>query len=791
MKKLKLTTWKKTITILLLLIVTNGLLAEQVDVRLNSSGIFPGAYGIFLKPDYNFTNAFTTIQFALKINDPALLSFVGSINGFGFAANGPSVQDPVSGDYYQFILATPTNPPVTWTAGVEYEVGQIVINPSVQCGRMEIVEDNFALSLNMAFYIALNGFDKTGVIYEPLINLGSEGGYVAGGFDINFGQSTGTLVLTDYNGNVLGWKKRVNNGAWFDISGTAGQTIYSETPVAPGVWEYTAEVQLGSCPSILSVPAKITVVGETHWIGGLGNDWSTDGNWDNGIPTEYLKAIIPDVSPNPFPYLNKDDGMSYGIEIASGASLTIEPLGALTTLGDFSNEGEMTIQSSADGDGSFIDNGIVTGSGLCHVERYLVSERWHYVSPPISNAQSMVFYNIYLKEFNEPDSTWTYIEPTNVGLDPLKGYACWADDDFTGTTTVTYTGSLNYGTYSSLMTNTLTATHGSKGYNFIGNPFPSALNWDATDGWDNTNTDATFYSWNPTEGQYGSYTEGDGGSGINGITNVIPSGQGFFLHVTDGVATGSVEVNTLSRVHHDKPFLKGSKAIETSRPYLRLNTYSGVNQYEDEIVVQFDDEATVNHDGRFDAFKWYGLDEAPQMYTLTADNRKLALNTWENPVEDVTINMGYRVGEAGIYTIEVSNLLNFEPGIKIILEDLLENELTDLTSISSYSFYAEPEDSESRFKLHFNPDSISSTQEISMANVLIYGRKNHICFRYSDSEPLDGILNVFNLTGQLINSVRVSSETEYNLFISKPGIYIATYISGHDKKIYRNKVSVR
>ncbi len=59
------------------------------------------------------------------------------------------------------------------------------------------------------------------------------------------------------------------------------------------------------------------------------------------------------------------------LQIANGASLSIAPLGALTMVGDVLNDGQMTIQSSSSGDGSFIDGRACLGSGTFTVERYL------------------------------------------------------------------------------------------------------------------------------------------------------------------------------------------------------------------------------------------------------------------------------------------------------------------------------------------------------------------------------------------------------------------------------------
>jgi hypothetical protein len=109
------------------------------------------------------------------------------------------------------------------------------------------------------------------------------------------------------------------------------------------------------------------------------------------------------------------------------------------------NQG-LTIKADQSGNGSLLHN----SAGVpAMMEQYLASQRWHLVSSPMSNATIETYLNIYLKQWNEADSTWTYlVQPVTLPVEPSRGYSAWASNDLTGTTTVNYEGNLNNGDYS-------------------------------------------------------------------------------------------------------------------------------------------------------------------------------------------------------------------------------------------------------------------------------------------------------------------------------------------------------
>ena len=569
------------------------------------------------------------------------------------------------------------------------------------------------------------------------------------------------------------------NLEWYDDDGTSCE--YTGPPTLYPVLNDTPT-------STYYIVGSITELCTSEWTGNIDDDWFDAGNWTNGVPNAAKDGVIPVVAPNPYPRIT-GDAFCKEADIATGASITVLTTGTLTATGDFNNDGSLIIESSATGDGSFIDNGTITGVGDETVQRYIESEMWHYVSSPISDGLSDIYYDIYLKEFHEVDSTWFYLIPVDIPLNPMQGYGTFATDNYTGTTTVSYVGSLNTGSLSVSLTNSGGALHNSKGFNFVGNPYCSAIDWDYASGWTKTNLDNAIYFWNPDIGQYGGYVNYPP-TGTNGATNIIPSGQGFFVHVTDGNPTGSLEVNNAARLHDNKPFMKNSNA-DFEQPVIRLSTFSEMNDYSDEVVLQFLEDGTTDYDPEFDAYKFSGLDEAPGLYYRSADNVLLSINTYPELDDNMVIPLYATVGVTGYYTIEASEMLNFEPTTEIFLEDKLENIIVNLTEQNSYIYFADVSNDPDRFNLRImlTPDN---TIEISdNSGVQIYGSNATIYLKQGSNNPLDGEVRIFDLLGKLILAETIEGMQTHEMHLNYEGILLVSYFDETNQKEYRQKVHLK
>lgn len=451
------------------------------------------------------------------------------------------------------------------------------------------------------------------------------------------------------------------------------------------------------------------------------------------------------------------------LKISNGSQLVNR--GDLTVAGVLVNEAGtpgLVLKADEDGNGSLLHN---TSNVPAEMEQYLTSEKWHLVSSPMANATIETYLDIYLKKWNEADSTWTYLtQPVSIPMDATTGYSTWASDGLTGTTTVNYEGNLNNGDY--LVPLAYTPASNATGWNLLGNPFPSAIDWNADTSWNRTNVggwavvydDGAFRGWNPfLTGSLRSY---------NGKTDgIIPATQGFWVRAFQDMA--SLTIPQSQRIHNAQVFYKD--AMEVDDVHLRLLV--SANGFEDEAVIIFKEGASEGFDGLFDLEKMYNVDEAPNIYSVAQGNIQYSVNVLQNDFistsDSPIIPFGFKLGLESQCVVSVSGIETFDPLTPIYLEDLKEGEMVNLRNQDTYEFYAYPADYTNRFLLHFaEPNAID---EELYSDVSIYSYGNQIYVKIP--EATKGDAEVFDILGKSVTAFKLNQEftTEQ---IYKTGYYI-------------------
>lgn len=480
-----------------------------------------------------------------------------------------------------------------------------------------------------------------------------------------------------------------------------------------------------------------------NWDGVPTSDWRTKANWGEGfIPDAGHNVAITNVGASPI-ISNGDNAYCHDLAIASGANLTIESLPG--------------------SDGSLITYGTVTGNAT--VQRYIGANRYWYVSQPVTSATANVFLHMWL--FTYTGGAWTpFIYNPATPLNLMQGYAVWSSSINSydppnpplGTTTTSYTGVLNTGNISTSLIND---------WNFVGNPYASAMDWNAT-GWTKTGiTTNTFYVWNGST--YASY---NGSGGTNGGTQYIPAAQGFFVNST---GAGTLGVTNDVRTHSTQAFWKSE---ETMLNRLSMTVSNG--EITDETVVYFNEEATTELDYKFDAQKFMAPG-SPQAYTMMA-SEKMAINAVNNTAETPTVVLGINAPEAGQYTITASNLESFDAGTPVLLEDILTGQKIDLREMNTYSFYAN-EGSFERFVIHFALYQGLGDNDNSEVNG-IYAVNRNV---YVDFKGVNGEIAIYNILGEEIS--RTTANSGMNMIPVSQGnaVYIVKVISNNTtvtKKVF-------
>ncbi len=570
---------------------------------------------------------------------------------------------------------------------------------------------------------------------------------IAGTSSVNL---TATVAPNPGGGSVEFFVNGSSVGSTSVVAGTGIATLAYNTS-SLGVGSYIIRADFGGYngnPPSSSNPSSngtLTITNPGYnWEGTVSTNWSTPGNWStNLVPSTGNNVYIPSGKPR-WPHITTNPSspsVCNTLSIASGAILTIDAGKALTVNSSISN--------TAGSSGLIIESGgsiINSTAGINATVKFNIpGNQWHLISAPVSGAVSGFFTGKYLQKHTESSNIYTDIIPIDLPLTPMKGFALWGD---ASGFTANYSGLLNAGAKS------FSTTKSGQGWNLVGNPYPSSIDWDASLGWTKTNVNnATYIHVNSSS--WATYING---SGVNGGTRYIAPGQGFFV---SAAAAGNLAMSDAVRVQNATTFFKNSSEVVNN--LIRLEV-SG-NIYKDEAIVRFSPEASSEFDGDYDAYKLYGdVDEAPQIYTLGSD--ELAINSLPEPQ---TVPVGIHAGVDGLYSIAATEINNFS---EVSLEDTKTGIFTDLIK-NSYSFSYNTEENEQRFLLHFGALLINETQN-SFASIFSYEKTVLIDLR----TDVQAEVYIYNISGQLVANVLSAHGIEkINLAIS--GNYIVKVITNN------------
>ncbi len=534
-------------------------------------------------------------------------------------------------------------------------------------------------------------------------------------------------------------------------------------------------------------------------------DWSNAANWDGGVPSGTGDVVIPSGAAN-YPVSSPAPDFTIG----AGNKMTLGP-GSKATLGAFTNHGSLILQAdAASGSASFIVNSY-TGNDAT-IEIYLTGgnpgaptlklNKWHFISTPVVTLAVSTFAPTYTLNVvgwydNQVSGSlatgWIAYDgyrystgggggPTFSNLVAGMGYDFYAAND----QKYTFAGQLNTGTYiMNLSFNTPPGNASLNGYNLLGNPFSSGLDWDYII--NNTpfpaSTSKSLYF--TRDNEQCSYI---GGVGIpSDVTGIIPPMQGFFVkaYATGGAITIPAAARVQGNIH---PRYKGLEII----PLVRLQLAEGT--LTDETVVRFDATAKSGFDYDFDAPKSFLSSDALSIYSLS-DGTDLAINGLPFPDPSVEIPIVINLTTAGNHTISATQLQGLD-NYDVTLTDNTTGFIADLKTTPVVTFTGVVGTTADRFVLKIstittgidNPVVSNSTFSIYPAGSMI-----NIKTVSDEWDGKSGSVRVIDLTGRTIeelnnNEFSKNSLTRLAAPVSK-GLYVVEIKSGTMR--YVGKVVIR
>lgn len=481
------------------------------------------------------------------------------------------------------------------------------------------------------------------------------------------------------------------------------------------------------------------------------------------------------------------------LTINSGKIFKIEAAKNLTVTGVIANYG---------GNAGFILESNVTGTAsLIHttvnvpatVKRYISgnAEDWHFLASPVADqviaSSSWVpagtygngtGYDLYV--FDEPTPCWVYqlnTSPTSTGENPNwptvhptanfvsgRGYLYSVQ---ASNPTNQFAGNLNNGAVSYAVTKNSTVDPLLIGFNLIGNPYPSSIDWKASSGWTRSNLldsggGYDMWIWNPATNNYGVYNS-LASTGTNGISSFIAPMQGFFVRAD---SNANINMTNDIRVHTDASnWFKTNKNHENLEN-IKVKITSQTELGSDEVLLQFG--ASSNQAG---AAKLYStIKTAPSVY-LTTEEGELTVRYLTDTTNNPIVPLAFKPGSDGNYTVSIDfDTANYD---FLELEDTKTKNKHDLKDNPTYDFNATVEDPFDRFLLHFEEIPI----EDNNLPFLIYYNGNEIVFDLS-LIPDDTAIKIFDTLGRKIMEKKIRGKTIHYLpFNNKNQVFIVKAVS--------------
>jgi hypothetical protein len=610
-----------------------------------------------------------------------------------------------------------------------------------------------------------NSYDGLTTINGSLLILNASGGALKSGNPVTIGGGTLEIAQSQTIGDfsMTSGTLKVDAGQTFTITGTynvSGGTINNQGTI----------VLQGS--SAQSFPGSSTVI-------------------NNGTT-----GLMTNLTINNTAGVNFDNSFTIGtLTINAGKLLSVNAGKQLTVSSSLTNNGTLTLHSSSsDGTATILTPDPISGTGTYKVEQFLSSvttgatgRNW-YVSSPVSAATSSTITTTTgntLVSYNESTGTWDDAPTTLV---TWKGYIAVSPN---GDHTITFTGgTLNNGTVKTpTSTAGLTWSASGNGFNLVGNPYASYLNWSSV-----IKSDVSSSIWyrSKSTGSYlfQTYNVAGNGVGVNGGTNLIPPMQSFWVRVNSGQTTGSLEFGNTMRSHQDQTVasnrLKTPKTV--SQKLLRLEVSNGINT--DEAVIYFNPNASNGYDA-YDSPKMSNADaNIPEIYTLVG-NEELVINGMTT-IPTTALALGFRTGESKNFTIKASEITNMNANTHIILKDNLLNTEKDITDGSAYTFSSDAVNSTTRFTVIFrtssNATGLDNNSAESNAITVYKNAQNGISINCSNGLSGQGTVSVFNTIGIKLASQALTSATTVIDKTFASGVYLVNVT--YNGKTFTQKIII-
>ena len=499
----------------------------------------------------------------------------------------------------------------------------------------------------------------------------------------------------------------------------------------------------------------------------------------------------------------------------------------------FTTNGNLTLVSNASGDAAIGQvGGIITGNVT--VQRYIPnsasSRVYRYLASPVVGANvgdwktsfpitgtftdpntSADFGGAFPTLLSSSPSMFFYNEPAGGALNsrfasyPLNGNSTSSSALTNGTgyaafirqtspITLSVTGTVRQGNFPVTVTN-LAGDPTDDGWNLIGNPYPSPINWDNVTIPSGVSGQVSLKDNMGVLTVAGNYVTFSGGVGNPAsFTGVIPAGEAFWVRKTSAGPTPITFKEADKVVSRNPTFFRKATITNILRAKL-----TGANK-QDELVIRLVADALDNVDNNYDAFKL--TNDFLNFSSLSGDSKKLSINS-KSTLDNVHSRKSFPLviegngswAPVGNFKISFSELETFDD-TQILLKDLYLKDSVELSSQHlEYAFTstADPKTFANRFELIIARPSVTTAvgDLFPLNEINIYPNPTSNSFEIELPKSFKGTVKTLNNLGQELGTLELGLEGEilkgnFDLSPQSSGIYFVQVSNG--SKVYTKKV---
>jgi hypothetical protein len=312
----------------------------------------------------------------------------------------------------------------------------------------------------------------------------------------------------------------------------------------------------------------------------------------------------------------------------------------------------------------------ITGNVQVHRYMHAIGQANRYISSPVQNlipalqwGDDFALGNGSIRYYHEPipgiHNNGFVNHPLASPLQTGRGYLAWM---YQGTNPVTWDveGLIHQG--SVVLPMSYTPTSGGPlydGWNLIGNPYPSAIQWslDATAWTRSADISPVIYVTDMQTNVFRMYNAADQSGDLT--AGVVAMGQSFWVKAT--------QENTALTIHEAAKTTATGTFYRTSHRASAQASVKLSNEYQTDVAyLKTNPKATTDFDHHFDGHKL--RQPGPQVYFIDHDQQPLAMHTLATIGENEPVRMGVEADSPGTYHLTFEGLEDLQSGVWYLVD---------------------------------------------------------------------------------------------------------------------------